>query len=68
MIFGRTKKMAKAECKVYCKLLLCEKQTKGFDVVPTEDEVTAAEAEVSKTETDQNILKLINSTNRPTWS
>jgi hypothetical protein len=52
------KVLAKAECKGYRKLLLRKKQTKGFDVVPTEDEVAAAEAEVSKTETDQNILKL----------
>ena len=52
------KVLAKAECKGYCKLLLCKKQTKGFDVVPTEDEVTAAEVEVSKTKMDQNILKL----------
>ena len=52
------KVLAKAECKGYRKLLLCKKQKKGFDIVPTETEVTVAEAEVSKTETDQNILKL----------
>ena len=49
---------AKAECKGYRKLLLCKKQTEGFDVVLTEDEVAVTEVEVSKNETDQNILKL----------
>ena len=52
------KVLAKAECKGYRKLLLCKKQTKGFDVVPTEDEVISAEVEVSKTAMGKNILKL----------
>ena len=52
------KVLTKAECKGYCKLMLCKKQKKGADVVPTGEEFVAAEAEVSKTETGQNTLKL----------
>ena len=48
----------KAGCKCYCKMVLRKKEQKGFDVVPTETEVIAAEVAVTKTEMVKNILKL----------
>ena len=39
-------------------MLLCRKEQKVFDVVPTEMEVVASEVEVAKTTTEEHILKL----------
>ena len=52
------KHLAKVEHKGYHKLLLCRKNRKGFDKVPTEKEIEDIEAKASKEEADKKILKL----------
>ena len=50
--------LATAEWEDYRKLLLCLKNLKTFDVVPTHQEVEDIQAKSTKTEDDKKILKL----------
>ena len=50
--------LAKAEHKGYRKLLLCRKNKDGYDVIPTEDEFSAAEDEQNKSAVHKTTIAL----------
>ena len=52
------KHMAKAQYKGYRKLLLGKKKEKGFDIVPTEQDIIDIEAKQSQDEMDKKIIQL----------